>query len=125
MQEYNFFVDGIAEQRARIFSSINEHGFYLHQDNKCVYTVGMTCVGFPELLMYNQSLESADEIFSDIYCGVKHDKMASIKEFIENNPFSRLVSFEPLSDTTKQSLLWSARLFLESWNFDVVELKTN
>jgi hypothetical protein len=125
MEEYNLFIDGIAEQKTKIVSAINEHGFYLHQDDSCFYTVGMSSIGFPELLMFDPSFESVNEIISDIYCCIKKDKIGSIRDFIENNPFSRVVGFEPLPEATKRNLLWSTRLFLGNWNFEVAKLKSH
>ena len=118
MEEYNDFTDGIVEHKSRMSESIRQFGLYVHQDENCCYTVGMSLVNFPELVLFNQSLETASEIFVDILQCVKQDKIVSIKDYIDNNPFSRVSGFLALAYETKRSILWSARLFHDTWDFD-------
>ncbi len=125
MQEYNDFTDGLSEHKARMASSIDLVGFYVHQDEKCCYTVGMSHINFPELIVFNQPLETARDIFNDIYNCVREDNLNSIEDYISSNPFSRVKNVHPFSEKTKQTIFWSARLMLNSWDFRVAQLEVS
>lgn len=120
--ELSTFYSGIEKHNAKIKETIKSAGIYVMHEHSYSYTVGLNQLDAPELIMFDQEKEIADEIFNLVFQGVKRGMLNPID--LEGlramiNPPPTIMA---CSEHEKRSYFFAGRTFYGNWGFKCLKL---
>jgi len=102
----NNVTDGISELRNRVIVNVNNHQLHIQQEAEFSYTVGMSQLCEHEVFIEHKSSKLS---------------RSRIIELIQNSIKAPCPTL--LDQETKESNMYAARLFFNSWNFSAIHVK--
>lgn len=120
--ELNIFDNGIQQHLNVIQNAVRRSGLYVMHENSYSYTVGMKSMGAPDLILFGQSPEVAEEMFEVIFQAVQLgllvlNQAKNIEHIFEPQP-----RLEVFSDMEKRRHFFAARTYYGSWDFNALKV---
>lgn len=120
--ELKIFENGVQSHNQVIHRALLKNGLYVMHEKGYSYTVGMKNIGSPDLILFGQSSEIADEMFQVIFQAVQMgllvlDQVKSIDHIFEPQP-----QLKHFSDMEKRRHFFAARTYYGSWDFNVLNV---
>lgn len=124
VNELGHFEDGIRAHRGFMQSMLRSNGVHIQHEECYSYTVGLRDIGSPDLIIFGEDREVAEELFLVIYQAVQM-KLVCIKT---SQSLRGIFTPEPLlldvSEVEKRRHFFAARAYYGDWDFDSRKVST-
>jgi hypothetical protein len=120
-----YFEDGIAKLNGEIAKAIADTGVYVKHERGYSYTVGMAKIRSPELIIFGESAEVAEEVFYVIYQAVELGLVVVEDNTRLDQIFKPAPVMTRFPDSAKVQYFYAARAYFESWDFPAFRVSVN
>lgn len=120
--ELSVFENGINSHNLTIKQTLEDQGVYVKHENGYSYTVGMKYIECPDLILYGENPDVAEEMFQVILQAIK---LGLIKLKIGENIGSVLdpqPTLSGITETDKKDHFYAARTYYGDWCFEVINI---
>jgi len=121
--ELHQFTNGIEDHKSEMAKVIDNFGLYTNHEDGYSYTVGLHNLGLPELIVFGQNPNVAEELFEILH----HCAREGLIEFSPGIGLDNILSPGPslhdYPNEKKVTQLYAARNFFGTWEFDVIEVR--
>ena len=123
--ELAFFENGIEKHNTRMLEAIEADGIYVKFNNGLSYTVGMSKIGLPELMVRGSDEEQNKELIFGVFYAARNQVLQLEPGSVEGLFFADGLALAAVSEFEKRSVFYGARTLYNSWDFEALQLVNN
>ena len=115
--ELSIFENGVDLHNSKIQNAVQKDGLYVMHEKDYSYTVGMKALGAPELILFNQSREVAEEMFQVLFQAVQLGLVDLKQSGSIEHIFEPMPTIESVGEMNKRNHFYAARTYYGDWEF--------